>query len=76
MKEATGDAVLQAYNKCAQNLEGDDAMVSTTVSAGFLIPGGQKKGEQCGWQVFVKMVPYSDQMLAHDPDSGGLLGDL
>lgn len=76
MNNASSSSVSLAFDKCIENLEGDPAMVATTVSAGFVIPGKQKKGEQCGWQVFVKMVPYSDEMLRIEPLSGGLLGDL
>lgn len=71
MTIATGNAVLRAFNKCAKRIC-DEGLTSTTTSAGFIIPAGQKRGHKSGWQVFVKMIRYSDAKLKRNRNSGGL----
>lgn len=76
MKTATGNALLRAYSKAAKNLQQDGMMAATTVSAGFIIPDGQKRGEREGYQVFVRVIRWSQAMKRLKPESGGLLSDL
>jgi hypothetical protein len=73
MKTATGNALLRAYNKATKNLKNDDAMTASLVSAGFIIPNGQKRGCRKGFQVFVKVCRYSEELLKRKPITGGLL---
>jgi hypothetical protein len=73
MKTATGNALLRAYSKAAQNLQRDEAMTASATSAGFIIPNGQKRGQRTGFQVFVKVCRYSEELLKRKPDTGGLL---
>lgn len=70
---ATGDRVLRAYAKAAKGIDKtSEGMIVRTVSAGYLIPNGQKKGLREGWQVFVRLERYSDARFMEDPISGGL----
>ena len=69
---ATGNQVLRAYSKAVKRIEDDRSMLATQISAGFIFPPGQKKGYKIGYQVFVKVCQYSDELLAREPDSGGL----
>lgn len=73
MKTATGDAVLRAYTKAVKNLEKDPFVCRTEVSAGFIIPDGQKRGDRHGLQVFVTVCRYSDKLLKTAPSTGGLV---
>ena len=78
MKVATGNNVLRAYSQAVRHLQskwGKQTLSASAVSAGFIVPQGlkkQKKGERAGVQVFVKVIRYSDAMLARFPFSGGL----
>lgn len=72
MKTATGNALLRAYSKAAKNLTSDEAMSASAVSAGFIIPNGQKRGKRKGFQVFVKVCRYNEELLEKKPMSGGL----
>jgi hypothetical protein len=74
---ATGNQVLRAYNRAAKSVAKDQAMSSTAVSAGYIIiPNGQRRGQREGYQVFVKLVKFSEMKLKLDPESGGLMGAL
>ncbi len=73
MKTATGNSLLRAYSKALKTLQRDEAMTASTISAGFIIPNGQKRGKRKGFQVFVKVCCYSEELLKRKPDSGGLL---
>lgn len=73
MKTAIGDAVLKAYSQAVKKLEKDDKMTALSVSAGFIIPNGQKRGKAVGYQVFVKVHRFSQLKLKSNPVSGGLL---
>jgi hypothetical protein len=73
MKQATGNALLRAYSKAAKNLKRDATITSTETSAGFIIPIDQKRGHRTGYQVFVKMCRYSEELLKRKPITGGLL---
>lgn len=73
MKTATGNALLRAYSKAAKNLENDECLTSSATSAGFIIPIGQPRGRRKGFQVFVRVCKYSDELLAKDSFTGGLL---
>jgi len=72
MKTATGNAVLRAYALAVKNVESDVRITSSSVSAGFIIPSGQKRGQRKGLQVFVSVSRYSDKLLAEMPETGGL----
>lgn len=74
MKTASGNALLRAYNHAARNLA--KGAISASTSVGFIIPNGQKRGEKEGFQVFVKVIRYSDKKLKEDQNSGGLLAPL
>jgi len=73
MKTATGNALLRAYSKAAKKLQRDEALTACAVSAGIIIPNGQKRGSRNGFQVFVKVCRYSEQLLKKKPTTGGLL---
>lgn len=68
----TGNAVLRAYSRALKRLMEDDKMTASAVSAGMLFGPGQAKGAREGYQVFVKVIRYSDAKLARNPESGGL----
>jgi hypothetical protein len=70
---ATGNKVLRAYNQAIKKLTADDALWATEVSAGFIIPPGQKRGHRKGYQVFLKVCRYDDELVATKPLTGGLL---
>lgn len=73
MKTATDDAVLKAYSQAVKKLENDNRLTATEVSAGFIIPNGQKRGKKTGFQVFVKVHRFSEELLKKDKTTGGLL---
>lgn len=75
MKTATGNAVLRAYDKSVARLERDPKMTAAMTNAGFIIPNGQKRGDRTGYQVFVKIYRYSDELLKKKPLTGGLLAE-
>lgn len=68
---ATGNAVLRAYNRAARAVANDRSLSKSEHSAGFIKPKGWLKGE--GYQVFVKVVGFSELKLKREPMSGGLL---
>lgn len=71
---ATGDAVLRAYNRAAKRImKDDDTMCAVSTDAGFIIPDGQKGKPKEGYQVFVKIARYSEKLLKARPCTGGLL---
>lgn len=70
---ATGNALLRAYSKAAKHLQADRRLTATKTSAGFIIPVGQKRGKRTGYQVFVQVCRYSDELLKEQPMTGGLL---
>lgn len=70
---ATGNQLLKAYSKTVKRIENDKSMLASQVSAGFIFSPGQKKGHKIGYQVFVKVCRYNDELLAKEPDSGGLV---
>ena len=58
----------RAMDEATRRMFLDGDMIAASESAGFLKTiGGQQ------FQVFVKVCRYSDELLASDPDSGGLL---
>ena len=70
---ATEDRLLRAYNKAAKSVHGDpEGLQSSSVTAGYIIPAGQKKGQRTGWQVSVKLERFSEAELISNPLSGGL----
>lgn len=71
MKTATGNSLLRAYNRSAKRIKDAD-LTSAATSAGFIIPDGQKRGQREGFQVFVKLIRYSDKKLKKNFESGGL----
>lgn len=73
MKTATGNALLRAYSKAVRNLQRDEAMTASATSAGFIIPNGQKRGQRTGFQVFVKVCRYSEELLKRKNSTGGLV---
>lgn len=73
MKMATGDAVLKAYDRAVKNIDRDEDMSSCAVSAGFIFPGGQPRGKREGYQVFVKVCRFSEELLKREPETGGML---
>ncbi len=73
---ATKESVNRAFAKSLKRIMKDDALVSTQTDAGFVIPKGQKRGEKEGYQVFVRVIRYSDNLLKLKPLTGGLLSEL
>jgi hypothetical protein len=69
---ATGDALLRAYNRAVKKLIKNQDITSTVQSAGFIMPKGAPKGE--GYQVFVGVTQFSEEVLKEHPLSGGLIG--
>ncbi len=67
-----GFGLLRAYQKAARRLKRDSDMTAATVSAGMLIPKGQKRGKRKGYQIFVKVCRYSDELLKRKLETGGL----
>ncbi len=67
------DSLVRAYSKAAKKLRSDQAMTASAVSAGFIFPLGQKRGKRKGYQVFVKVSRYDDEVRKANPLSGGLL---
>jgi hypothetical protein len=76
MKTATGNGLLRAYSRAAKNLIKDPGMAASAVSAGFIIPNGQKRGKKTGFQVFVKVCQFSEQRLKEKPKTGGLFCEI
>lgn len=72
-KTATGNAVLKAYNLAAKKISKDKSLSSTETDAGFIIPDGQKGKRKDGYQVFVKVARFSEDLLINRPLTGGLL---
>lgn len=67
---ATGNRVLRAYNKAVRNVVQEN-LLACSIDAGFIMPAKWAKGE--GYQVFVRVVRFSEQHLKDDPMTGGLL---
>ena len=58
----------KAYAKGLKKLVKDKKMTATEISCGFdTFPTGEKI------QIFLKICHYSDQLLATNPETGGLL---
>jgi hypothetical protein len=70
---ATGNAVLRAYNRAAKTIN-DEAVMSTAHSAGHIVLPNMPKGEN--YQVFVKIIRYSESFKDSYPVTGGLLDQL
>jgi hypothetical protein len=71
--EVSADDLLHAMNRAFyERLFHDEGrMTAASDSAGFITTvGGQK------FQVFVAVHRYSDELLASDPDTGGLLSEV
>lgn len=73
--------LMRAYAKALRTVKKEN-LLRTAKSAGF-VPDpaapetwGKRKGKRTGYQVFVLLVKYSDEQLAKDPLSGGLLERL
>ena len=64
--------ILKAYARATKRMDGAPYLSATQTSAGFVFPQGQKRGHRKGYQVFVKVCRYSDELLASKPDTGGL----
>lgn len=69
-KIATGSSLLRAYNRAAK-VVASHGVWATSQDAGFIMPATMPPGE--GWQVFVKIVRFSEAELRHHPLGGGLL---
>lgn len=64
-------ALSDAYEQSLKKMNADLSMTSSSSSAGLILEPG-KKGQQQGYQVFVKVIRYSDVWLAKRKDNGGL----
>lgn len=73
MKNATGNSLLYAFSKAAKTISEDDDMLEIAKDAGMIIPNGQKKGSRTGWQVFVTISKWDEQLLKADRMTGGLV---
>lgn len=73
MKLPTENSLSRAFKRAFNNLNNDDRMTASASSAGFIIPDGQKRGKRTGFQVFVKVCRYSEELLKSNPETGGLL---
>lgn len=77
MTTATGNNVRRAYNRAVKAME--NAVVNSIAheeSAGFIVPAKKNQateGDTTGYQVFVRICRYSENLLKSDPLSGGLL---
>ncbi len=70
--KVTESQLMHAKDMALRRIQRSKAIVATEVDAGTIITSG-KPGHRVGYQVFVKVARYSDELLASDPDSGGLL---
>lgn len=69
---ATGNSLLRAYSRAVRVIKQEgDGLLATSQDAGFIMPNGNPKGE--GYQVFVRVVRFSEDKLLRDISSGGLL---
>ena len=75
MKRVTADNLVRAYNSSLRRV-GKGRVISAATSAGSAIPIGQKRGKRRGWQVFVKLVEWSEERQALKPKSGGLFAPI
>lgn len=73
MKEVTTESLIKAYNSAIRGMDRDAGMTAKSVSAGFAIPAGQKRGKRRGYQVFVKVARFDEELLKSDPVTGGLI---
>lgn len=63
----------RALNKALKTLDTAEECSATMADAGFVIPGGQDPDEyKQGYQVFVKVYRYDEELLEDYPESGGL----
>jgi hypothetical protein len=62
----------KALNRALKNVKKDLSATSSSSSAGFLFSDGQKRGHRKGYQVFVTVSKYSDELRKNEPLSGGL----
>ena len=60
-----------AYKEALKRIDDHNAD-SAMVSVGCVIKAGQPEGKQKGFQVFVAIYRYDEELLKKDPDSGGL----
>lgn len=66
------EKLAKALARAVKNITKDPAMVATAHSAGYIFATKQRRGKRHGLQVFVKVCRYSDELLASNPESGGL----
>lgn len=62
-------SLLQAYYDAMDAISGDTHITASSRSAGF-----RMMGERNGYQVFVKVCKFSQDLLDKDKLSGGLVG--
>jgi len=70
---ATGRAVMRAYVRAINVLESDQGVTASQHSAGFVMASRQKRGARKGYQVFVRVCRFDEELLSRNRMTGGLL---
>lgn len=66
--------MVRAYSKSVKRMLSDKLLTAASTSAGFIIPDGYRpRSKQHGFQVFVRVCRYSEELLKEQPSTGGLL---
>ena len=73
MKTVNLDTIRIAWTKAIRKLCKDPQLLAAELDAGFIIPTGQKRGRRRGYQVFVRVCRWSEEMLRDQHITGGLL---
>lgn len=71
-KNVTPESLFRAYIKAA-NAVYQGGTVASEVDAGIILPGRQEPGQRTGYQVFIKVARFSEELLTRKPETGGLL---
>ena len=62
----------RAFQKAKKRVR-SEKLLGSSVSAGFILFSPKKpKGYRTGYQVFVKLVAFSERRLIESPETGGL----
>jgi hypothetical protein len=76
MEKLTANSVRRAYSKALKGIEQDGSLNSLCVSAGRIIPSGQRKGGRYGYEIFVTACRWSEELADEMPDTRGLICDM
>ena len=75
-REANESTLARAMKRALKTLKSDAACVACAEDAGFIMDPKYSAALPTGYQVFVKVCPYSQLLQNEDPMSGGLYAHI